>query len=700
MGRFTFNRGAPAAAAPFGGRRKGAIAVAVAVLMTGATTAVAVPGNGNGNGPNPNPNPKAQIACSNTDPRPGRPPFCTAPTLAVGQAGGGLTEGKVTQLRMALGIDDEITVDDDGALRYMDPETFQAVPSISVPIADLVAGDEEAETATERQFLDVAALLELQVPDVGVVTTKVADALQEADLLPSTAGDAVVTHSTFSLEHNPDYLGGVADLGSLHPPTVPLLESIVGDTFEIDTQVNYPLSVDGIPIVGPGAKVKVSFAPPAGTDAEPEVSQLLFAAVDIAGLGRQVEVIPPSLHVSTCVAALEVPAGLDVTAELVYYAPELSAGVQEILPHLSCGVSGEHDGEEFLSRNVLIPAVVDAPTVTVSAGSSGATVGATAAITGGTPPYEVEWSSQQVTLDPADAGIGGTSIQYEVTTPDGGSVREELLAVVTDANGLTAIGRTTLDVEAVAADRVPVGGGSPGGDGGFSIQSHNTSPYQFGTEYVGVYNHQNDLAGTKPNAEGFWDVMRSMAGSYFFWGNNNVWERDFRDASTGGGGNDHNVADDVDIVFFTGHAGRNGWNLESKYGDDFVHYNDTRMGQTDLEWMVIGACGVLQDGSPSFASRWGATFKGLHMLLGYATVSNDTSQEGRQFAGYLNKGWKLYQAWGQQAINIQPSSVVYGYAGPVGYNGEWNAHDYFWGKGPVSADVTNVYYIWRTVGNA
>jgi len=54
-----------------------------------------------------------------------------------------------------------------------------------------------------------------------------------------------------------------------------------------------------------------------------------------------------------------------------------------------------------------------------------------------------------------------------------------------------------------------------------------------------------------------------------------------------------------------------------------VRYTDGKWGNRDLEWLVIEACGPLRplsDGK-DVIERWGPTFAGLHILLGYATVS-------------------------------------------------------------------------------
>lgn len=69
-------------------------------------------------------------------------------------------------------------------------------------------------------------------------------------------------------------------------------------------------------------------------------------------------------------------------------------------------------------------------------------------------------------------------------------------------------------------------------------------------------------------------------GVRFNWGDLDAWERDFR-------ANDDSYVDNVDLVFYNGHANQNGWTLNNP-DDTFLHYSEVGgavdiYGNIDLE---------------------------------------------------------------------------------------------------------------------
>lgn len=217
-----------------------------------------------------------------------------------------------------------------------------------------------------------------------------------------------------------------------------------------------------------------------------------------------------------------------------------------------------------------------------------------------------------------------------------------------------------------------------------------------GVEWLG---RPAGLSGSARNAGGFARTFRDAGYTVQFnWGNYAAWESDFKDPSKGG--NDNRYVDDVDAVFYTGHANGNGFTFLSNRHDRFLHYNDARWGNRNLEWLVIAACGPLQSSwsGQRWWQRWGPSFDGLHLLMAYATVSFDNEREGRIYARELLKGKKVRHAWVKAAMRTQPSSVTYAYMGTFGRHGMTNYNDHFWGKGSVGPDIRSKRGYWKVSG--
>jgi hypothetical protein len=228
-----------------------------------------------------------------------------------------------------------------------------------------------------------------------------------------------------------------------------------------------------------------------------------------------------------------------------------------------------------------------------------------------------------------------------------------------------------------------------------------SSGYEAGTHWIGT---SGGLSGSKKNAQGFVDGLKNAGWNIRFnWGDYNAWEDDWHE-------NDDQYVDDADFVFYTGHADGNGWmlydpgttNADSLHWTEVNEPND-RWGRQDLEWVVVAACGPLQDdilspGGGNVLNRWGGAFDGLHLLMGYGAVTFDNQSEGKTLIKYARQGKTLAEAWRRTAQEIQPAENGYGAPnGPRIYVGVmWASksgqtspfNDHLWGYGSVAPDPT------------
>lgn len=134
----------------------------------------------------------------------------------------------------------------------------------------------------------------------------------------------------------------------------------------------------------------------------------------------------------------------------------------------------------------------------------------------------------------------------------------------------------------------------------------------------------------------------------------------------------------VDLMWYTGHAGAGSWQANTGITPasvTSVDVSDVSLGQADLEWLVIAACGPLQEqnrNGTSWQDRLTPMFQGLHTLLAYATVSNVSTIEGQRFADYargallppalasgrvFQNRFPLMWAWMFATIDAQPTVI-------------------------------------------
>jgi hypothetical protein len=239
-----------------------------------------------------------------------------------------------------------------------------------------------------------------------------------------------------------------------------------------------------------------------------------------------------------------------------------------------------------------------------------------------------------------------------------------------------------------------------------SVSPRATKPWEAGTSWIGM---SGGLAGSQANAKGFVDEWAADGWIIDFnWGDAAAFESDWRR-------NDDVWVDNADFVFYTGHASQNGWVLSSP-DDGFLSFTEVGSapvtpgdlwGSSDLEWVVIAACGPLQDellakGGGDVLDRWDCAFDGLHQLLGYGAITFDNTDEGMRIASYCRSGMTVKDAWFRAAKEIQPATN--GASAPdgptvwvgtmwVGRSGVDPINDHAWSHGSVSADPTSPTFL-------
>jgi hypothetical protein len=553
--------------------------------------------------------------------------------------------------------------DTNGFVLFTDPDLFVKIPT---DVAGFVNTNNEENTQVLLERLAFGQITQLPVLSDSNALQLAQDALASAGLIPAAPQNATseVVHSQFRVA---DTNGGVVC-------DVP-----------IDTKVRLNVNLRGIPLVGPGAKAAITF------DGLGNVTHINYSLRRLQP-GPIMTLLPQSaadqIAMNTYLASFaNKPGKISYDSKLVYYAPpgEKNAA-QTLIPHYaySASFTASNGAAPILLRSVLIPAIASSnlvPAVSLSTSYNNGLVGGQATATGGHPPYTYLWNSSSAVLV---ASNSSPSIYYQ---PQTRSV-ERLSLLVVDANGLTA--SASADIPANIQQGPSKSSSTSGGGIGPKIVGVN----DVGTEWIGT---TAGLDGSSANAGGFVSRFSSAGGTTvrFNWGDHDAFERDFKDPALGG--DDANWVDNVDAVFYTGHAGGEGWVFTSAVGDDFLHYTEARYGQTDLEWLAIAACGPLEHGPypDDWTFRWPRVFKGLHLLCGYDNESFDNSDEGRKWADYMLRGNTVAQAWLQTGIEVQWGAALrVGVLGVADETGACNVNDHYWGKGTVGPDILRVIYSW------
>ncbi len=588
----------------------------------------------------------------------------TMPIFKVTQQG--ISDRQFSALAESLGVP-KSAFGESGYVQYTDTERFQSVPT--EPVEEPLEPDEEeqAKVVPERFLFDQIQEISILDNESALGLTK--EAFSQAELTPKAPYKVQtdIRHSEFEAV---DAKGEVL----VNKP--------------IDTQVAYQLQLDGHPVVGSGAQIKAVF------DGQKNVSHLAYILRQVEK-GKSVPVLSQSEADAKAEAQYgasmktDLQGELKLSSKLVYYAPSIEhEEVGVLIPHYQYEGTFMPQGAEqpVQLRRLLLPAVQQETGLKPDAGFEAnveeGTIVAEASVEGGTKPYTLEWQSSTTVVNSG----GDDVVQYQIGPVKASPVQETLTLTVTDANGIQTHASQTFEVE---SDQV-IKSGDMARQGFRPLVG---GVVDAGTEWIG---ESQGLSGSSGNAGGFASRFASHGATTlrFNWGDASAWERDFKDPSQGG--NDSVWIDNVDVAFYTGHANANGWTFPGSKDDGFLHYNEARFGNNDLEWLTVAACGPLQPGnSPNrWWQRWGPAFKGLHLLCGYQTVTYDNTVEGKKWARKMLNGKPVRQAWMETGIDVQGPSEIVAVMGVFGPNGVSNWNDHYHGKGSVGPDISNVNGYW------
>lgn len=122
------------------------------------------------------------------------------------------------------------------------------------------------------------------------------------------------------------------------------------------------------------------------------------------------------------------------------------------------------------------------------------------------------------------------------------------------------------------------------------------------------------------------------------------------------------VTNAADLVYYVGHADATRLQVAK---DAWLSAADMRLGEPRLKWLVVDACGPLQDdpGDPNGASvfkTWRPAFHGLRAMVGFASKQEQLREQGPRAMAYALEGTPLGRAWLRAAREHQPATNSWG----------------------------------------
>ncbi|MGQ4911566.1 MAG: DUF6345 domain-containing protein [Candidatus Thorarchaeota archaeon] len=230
---------------------------------------------------------------------------------------------------------------------------------------------------------------------------------------------------------------------------------------------------------------------------------------------------------------------------------------------------------------------------------------------------------------------------------------------------------------------------------------------EVGVEWVGVSAH-HPLPHTQTNTKGFYDMMSNTGGysQEFNWGEYSAWEEDFKDAQFDG--TDSEWIDAVDFVYYQDHGGGDGVCFTSHHDRSTLLFIHMKLGDGDLETLVLDACSPLAEESEhgfSVFSRWNQALVGVHQICSFATTSHNSAVRGKRFAFYMTgpgplTGMTIATSWFRATQDTEPSATLaalfYGTKSPDPLNPQLDdpINDHLEGFGYSCSDPTPGSFGW------
>jgi len=532
-----------------------------------------------------------------------------------------------------------------------------------------------------------------------------------ADVLPSGAAAVGIANSFVSRWVTlPDYLAEGEARVSVQ---LSMTEVYDTETSEITLRphtadVVYEFHVQGLPVSGPGAKLRVS----------------------INGEGQVV-----GFHsvLRDAVPAFDVPAHHEDEVRDIFLR-QFAGEIESLDVSVEYWAEGEYETQQFMEpfyvfrgyardeddvvplKETRLPATEFSPIALIESPAPdetlrpGETTHFRAEVLGGEPPYRFLWHDTSGELIGEEQEFDAV---LEPAERDGVLLPVTVKLTVIDARGSEASTVVTLPVEG----GYQTSGASLAGDPGTQevAAAHNSpnddaNDRELLIEWVNAYTWQSVLYNNDTNARGFQNALTAAGWSaHTEWGDWWAWEEDFKRRSSGG--TDFIFIDAVDFAFFSGHGSQTKIYFESSIDNRSFAFTNARWGGTqngnaseegDLEWIVLDACLTLcHKGSgrwctgsgTSVFDRWDQAFDGLHYVLGFRTICSDVSNRGAIFAKYLLKGWSVRNAW-IRATQATQGSKYWGAYLRADARTAPTYYDHLPGRGYVSPDPYPVRYLY------
>ena len=621
---------------------------------------------------------------------------------------------QIQRLSKAFNLPPESLHVENGGIGFIDTNAYLAIPR--QPLAD-----------PRREAIDFDALSRLRSLDP-VQAERMARAGFAAAGYVLDAVRPVVSHNTLS---------AVYDDGGGRPIQI---------TRDLDTRVAFTFTAGGIPIIGPGAQLEVTFGPSGAVTH-------LRAAGGTPRAGGQVNIVPENAARDRApyVDAPNTQNGL----RLVYWAAtalpgdeSASSGPTALIPWYAVSqttpLTGRSRGGSaaVTAKVTLIPATDDArfvPTARLQVSGAGTSqVAATVTVTGGRAPYSYHWTGSNPELtretaaavqyapraSPANAPAAGTSTQWVETVG----------VTVTDANGVSVVAQASLKVLALLVAAHAEVADAPHDAPTYAVQSPREPTFS-----VDRLAWQKAMAA--PGAGGGVQAYERLGAE--------SWPGDFiapsprgtipdtpwinGDADTRGINTAAMVLNNTD-GFADGFAAAEPSSKPNAYATaqvrapsaaqtvlaGLVNYHDAPGAHSysvdltgswggpnsHLLWLLMDACDTLDavdSAGLTPAQRWGKAFGGLHMMTGWASPESvgDGSFERifvENMLGAHGPPQTVFQAWFNAAVTVGPEHGVAAAMGPIGPGGVDDKGDYYLGKGSqgptlLPADIKGFWYI-------